>query len=412
MEHSTLRMLRKPRVVTLFGLCVLAVVLFRCVNIEIDPGLRSSTRGHDQKSSRGPAPTRTYAADSAWERLWMAGTEDTQGLFSEPRAIIAHRSHVIVLDAGTREVRVMDLQTGRIQLTMQSKGVGPGEFKRPSKLIKSPEGFAILDHESGRLSNFSIEGTLLWDFAMPDLFEVSGICIPDGRTVVVHFSRARDNVIHFDTAGTRLSLRSIPWAHARTDMEAYANPGFVSNATPDFGCALSPVYGEQWAVLPAQPDQSPSVHPFHEPGVEPVFEASERVLERISGKVAVEIIQRTDASVVAQGVQAIHDTVVINAWTTRQFPRRILDYHHLPSGRYLYSRVLPFSVNGFAIAPDGTFIVSHIGETDQIVMAMRPTTRPDSAKKSGQTRTTIPAPPAGTPARPPAPARAPLPANR
>jgi hypothetical protein len=412
MTQFPLRMLRKPRAVTLLGLSALALVLFRCVKIEIDPGLKSSKRVHGTRKADRPAPIRTFAADSAWERLWIAGIDDTQGIFSEPRQIIAHRSHVVVLDAATREVRVLDLRTGSVKLTMVAQGVGPGEFKRPAKLIKSPEGFAVLDHESGRLSNFTLEGALQWDFSVPDLFEVSSLCIPDRHTVAAYYSRSRDNVIHFDTAGNKLSQSSVPWAYPRTDMEAHANPSFASNVSSTMGCALSPVYGEQWAVLPAQASDSPNVYPFHEPGLEPVFEVSERVLGQANGKVAVELIQRTDAPVVAQGVQAIHDTVVINAWTTKQFPRRILDYHHLPSGRYLYSRVLPFVVNGFAIAPDGTFIVSHIGDTDQIVMAMRPVARPNSSNKSGQAGPATATPPAGTPARPPAPARARPPANR
>jgi len=412
MKQSALRMLRTPRAVTIVGLSVVALFLYRCVNIEIDPGLTRSTKSDSKKATRGPAPIRAFAGDSTWERLWAVGINDTQGIFSEPRQIIAHRSHVIVLDAATREVRVLDLQSGRVELTMVAHGVGPGEFKRPAKLTKTPEGFAILDHESGRLSNFSVGGALQWDFTVPDVFEVSSFCIPDGQTVVAYYSRARDNVVHFDTAGRRLSQQSVPWAHQRTELEASGNPSFAANATPGLGCALSPVYGEQWAVLPAQPDRAPSVHPFQEPGPDPVFEASERVLGQGDGKVAVELIRRTDAPVVAQGVQAIHDTAVINAWTTQQFPNRILDYHHLPSGRYLYSRVLPFSVNGFAIAPDGTFIVSHIGDTDQIVMAMRPVARPDSTAKSGQARATTATPRANTPARPSTPARVPPRASR
>lgn len=397
---------------TLVALVAVAALVVRFVKFEIGSSISQPSSLRSPTSPTKTAQTRVFAPDSVWEFVWIVGKDKTSGVFAEPRQIVANQEEVIVLDGATREVRVLDVATGRIQLTKPATGVGPGEFKRPALLVQSPEGFAVLDHASGRLSNFSLDGKLLWDFSVPGAYELAGICIPSGNAIVVQYNRLVDNVVHFDTAGRSLATTSIPWTNVKREVTLVGLTGYMSNAVRPSGCAFAPLYGSEWVYQPADSSTPPTVHSFVEPGDEPVLETSERILAKDGKHVDIELAQRVNAPVVAQGVQAIHDTVVINAWTTKQFPRRILDYHHLPSGRYLYSRVLPFAVNGFAIAPDGTFIVSHIGETDQIVMAMRPVARPNSANKSGQARPATATPPASTPARPPAPARARPPANR
>jgi hypothetical protein len=393
-------------------MALLVVLIMKFVQFDIDYGAPIETPRKPFASQPKLTLDRSFAADSGWEILWIVGRDKTSGVFAEPRQIIANEDRVVVLDGGTREVRVLDLTTGNIRLTKPATGVGPGEFKRPALLAQSPRGFAILDHASGRLSSFSLDGDLLWDIPLPDMFELAGICIPNEESVIVQYNRLHDNVVHLDTAGRRLVTKFVPWTNMEREVVLVGLTGFMSNAAHSGGCAFAPLYGSEWVHQPANSDAPPTVHAFVEPGEDPVFETTERLLAKDGSKVDVELTQRTVAPVVAQGVQAIHDTVVINAWTTKQCPRRILDYHHLPSGRYLYSRVLPFVVNGFAIAPDGTFIVSHIGDTDQIVMAMRPVARPDSLSKSGQKNSVTPTPPASTPARPPAPVRARPPANR
>lgn len=412
MRRARLQQMRRPLAVATTATVLLVVLVMKFVRFDIDYGTPKQSPRKRVASQPKPTLDRSFAADSGWEILWIVGQDKTSGVFAEPRQIIANKARVVVLDGGTREVRVLDLSTGDIRLTKMATGVGPGEFKRPALLAQSVEGFAILDHASGRLSNFSVAGDLLWDFPLPDMFELAGICIPNEESVIVQYNRLHDNVVHLDTAGRRLATKIVPWTNMEREVVLVGLTGFMSNRVHSGGCAFAPLHGAEWVHQPASSDVTPKVHAFVEPGDDPIFETTERILAKDGSKVDVELTQISNSPVVAQGVQAIHDTVVINAWTTKQFPRRILDYHHLPSGRYLYSRVLPFVVNGFAIAPDGTFIVSHIGDTDQIVMAMRPVARPNSSNKSGQAGPATATPPAGTPARPPAPARARPPANR
>ncbi len=403
---------RRTIAAILAALTLVVALTAQLVKIELDPGAPAMRAGSSKPRVRGPAPVRKFVADSFWQVQWVLGIGDTQGLFAEPRQIIAQKAHAVVLDAGTREVRVVDLHTGRVQLTMTARGVGPGEFKRPSRLVKSPEGFAVLDDEVARLSNFTIRGELLWDFVIPDVFEVAGICIASSESVAVHYARASNNVVYFDTAGSRLAVASVPWTEPRDEFSSFGQSGAMSNATPHLGCAFAPLYGSDWAAIASEGARPPTVFRYHEPGGTPVFRSSDRVLARDGLKVTIEHFQTSESPVVAQGIQLRLDTAIINAWTTSEFPRRILDYHHLESGRYLFSRKLPFIVNAFAIAQDGTFIVSDIGETNQVVMAIRPQTRPDSANKSGLARSATATPLAGTLGRPPAPARARPPANR
>ena len=49
------------------------------------------------------------------------------------------------------------------------------------------------------------------------------------------------------------------------------------------------------------------------------------------------------------GVEAPPVTAIVYAWRTQQFPYRTLDYYEITTGRYLFSRKLPFLVQSLAI---------------------------------------------------------------
>lgn len=352
--------------------------------------------------------TRTFAADSLWRRLWVVGIDSTADTFVEPRHVVAGRDLVTVLDVGTRELRAFDPRTGAARFVITSRGTGPGEFKRPALIATTPSGVAVLDHATSRLTAFTISGKLAWDAPVQNVFEISGLCIPDGRRVLLKLKRRDSSIVEIDTSGRRLRTLHVAWPIRLRDEAGFVHESRTAGPSSEGGCVVAPIFGKHWASLAAATPSTPRVHAYREPGADPVMKTSERVLDRSFSKIVVEQLETTDADPIAHAITVRRDTAIVYAWKTRAFPQRTLDYYHLPSGRYLYSRKLPFIVNALTIGDDGTFYGTVLGEKEQALIAMRPERLPTAAPAKGAA---IPASTrrAGTPGRPPAPARVPPP---
>ena len=106
---------------------------------------------------------RTFAADSFWIRKWLRGGSKEADLLTEPRQVIVAGNTVVVLDEGTREVFAFDIANGQTRLNMKALGEGPGEFRRPARIVQTATGFAVLDHATARLTAFDSLGRMQWD---------------------------------------------------------------------------------------------------------------------------------------------------------------------------------------------------------------------------------------------------------
>ncbi len=355
--------------------------------------------------------TRTFAADSLWRRLWVVGIDSTADTFIEPRHVVAGRDLVTVLDVGTRELRGFDPKTGAARFVITSRGTGPGEFKRPALIATTPSGVVVLDHATSRLTAFTSSGKLAWDAQVQNVFAISGLCIPDGRRVLLKLQRRDSSIVEIDTSGRRLRTLHVAWPIRLRDEAGFVHESRVAGPSIDGTCLIAPIFGKHWASVSTGAANTPSVHAYREPGADPIMKQSERVLERSFSKIVVEQLETTDASPIASAIMVRRDTAIVYAAVTRTFSQRTLDYYHLPSGRYLYSRKLPFIVNALTIGDDGIFYGTLVGEKEQALIAMRPERLPTVAPAKGAA-TPAPARRAGTPGRPPAPARVPPPALR
>lgn len=316
-------------------------------------------------------PVRRFPADTFWRRLWTAGSKD-DGLFVEPRAVVVHQDRVTVLDRGTREVLSFDRRTGRSLLRLTARGSGPGEFKRPAHLVTTGDGFAVVDHANMRLSSFDAQGRMRWDIIIPEIFRVSDLCFLSPTRVLVHYKRRDSSMVVFDSAGRRLSVRSIPWTAARPSTMTFLHEAFMSPVTADGSCALVSYFGAEWAMIPGDAaGRRMAIHRYIEPGAEPVVIRNETPMSPTDPmpKVVPEV---TETPPIAKGVLLRRDTVIVMGARTRSDPHRLLDYYERATGRYLYSRRLPFPLVALAIDDDGTFFGAVIEENIQALVAFRP----------------------------------------
>lgn len=349
-------------------------------------------------------PVRRFAEDSAWRRVWVVGAEKGSETFVEPRAVVASGNAVYVLDLGTRELRGFAQKDGAPRLVLTARGSGPGEFKRPVRLAAIPDGVAVLDEANARLTGFSVRGSPLWDVVVPDAPLVAGICAPDARRVIIAYRRADSAVAVLDTAGRALGRRGVRWDRPRPMPYAFAHDAMLSDASSSRGhCALVRRFGRQWATVSATgPDL---VHPLLEGSDEPIIKTGPERVTKLSTKVQIERTETSDSKSIARAILVRGDTAIINGGETADSPHRLLDYYHLGTGAYLFSRRLPFLFVALAIGPDGTFYGAVIQESTQALLAFRPERLPTAARKapvastpSRDTRERRP-PPAGAPRR-------------
>src|SRR5690606_27457668 len=84
---------------------------------------------------------RRFAADSFWVSAWQRGYAKESDLVVEPRELAIVGNRLVVLDAGTREVLVLDGTNGNLLRRLEARGSGPGEFKRPTSLAPLANAF-------------------------------------------------------------------------------------------------------------------------------------------------------------------------------------------------------------------------------------------------------------------------------
>lgn len=332
------------------------------------PLLPSPTRLIAQQPT---GPTRTMAADSLWQRVWIVGNDTTQETFIEPRQLVVSGDLVLVLDAGSRELLAFDARTGKSRFTRSARGTGPGEFKRPALLTATTTGYAMLDLASARFSAFARSGTLEWDIVVPDPFRLQGVCVDAARSAWLSYRRRDSSIVVLDSAGVQRAVHRIPWRTSRPTPIEFAHEAFTSAPSPDGRCAIAPLFGAEWATIATGTTQLRSFA-YREPGPEPVMKTSQRVLDRSLKEVVLEQTNTTDALPISHGVMMRGDTVIVYAWLTARHPRRTLDYFDARTGRYLHSRLLPTHFDALTIGPDGTFYGTRIGEPS-VLLAIRPT---------------------------------------
>jgi len=333
--------------------------------------LRAQSAPATAPSSLASTPIRTMAADSSWQRVWVVGTDTTKETFIEPRQLVVSGDLVLVLDAGTREIRSFDARTGAQRFIQPARGIGPGEYKRPALLAATPTGYAVLDQATSRLSAFGLDRRLQWDAVVPDVFQLQGLCIDAKQSAWLSYRRRDSSIVVVDSAGVRRAVYRIPWRIARPTTVDFAHEAFTSATSRDGRCAIAPLFGSEWATVNTATGRL-QTYAYREAGAEPVMKTTQRILDRSLSEVVVQNTNTTDAPPISHGVMQRGDTVIVYAWMTSKQPRRTLDYFHGRTGRYLHSRVLPTHFDALTIGPDGTFYGTRIGEPS-VLIAIRPT---------------------------------------
>lgn len=323
-------------------------------------------------AAQATAPARRFVADSVWRVVWTAGTSANSETFVEPRQVVASGDAVFVLDMGTREVRGFDQRTGGQRLLMAARGVGPGEFKRPAKLVATPTGFAVLDYAAARLTGFTTQGKAEWDIVIPDAFGVADFCVRDRGRVLADYRRRDSSLVEFDTTGRRTSVRRIPWSVPRAAPAGFAHEAFFSPSSSSGACVLAGFFGREWAVIDGPLGAGARVLRYVEAGLEPAVQERDVVKDRTLSKIAVTTTQTSTTEGIVKGAMVRGDTVILLGAQTKAFPHRLLDYYDLKTGRYLVSRRLPFAAIALTIAGDGTFYATVIDAKTQALIAMRP----------------------------------------
>jgi len=343
------------------------------------PALLAGTTAFAQAPADTRTPIRTFRADSFWVQRWSRGGETEDELLIEPRGIAVARGTVTVLDLGTREVLAMHASTGKSLFTMQARGAGPGEFKRPALLLRAADQFGVLDHETARLSMFTARGALAWDAPVENAFDVEAGCVLPGARVLLKSGGFEKSLVLADSAGNVLGRYSL----RRTD-PAVVPPPFIESAHmsgPINGdrCAIVPIFGASWYAIDAR--GAVTAHRYIEPGDAPVVRVSTTVLEKDGRDEIRRATQTTNAIPIARGALHRGDTLIVLGGTSRGEAGRVLDYYVLPSGRYVYSRRLPLSYTSLTVAPDGMFYGTFIGPDWSMVTAFEPSRRAPPRKK-------------------------------
>lgn len=321
---------------------------------------------------------RRFVADSFWVRTWIRGASKEPDLFTEPRQIVAVGDIVAVLDAGMREVFVLEASTGALRVQLSSRGEGPGEFKRPAQLTAANGGFALLDHATSRLSVFDARGRFSWDTPIGSAVGTEGLCVqPDGR-VTTKRSGSKDALLTIDSTGRTVATRSLPWPDPGQKSTAVA--ALVAGPDARGACIIARRYGSEWLLVPRAGAfvRLPYVSKHPEATIT-VKNGPKRRVGNEGSFVRTELLS-SDAAVSAAMLRG--DTLILRGGPAERDGYRLLDYYLLPSGRYIHSRRLPAIFIATAVGSDGTFYATSIGEESGAVMALRPVLTKPGAKPS------------------------------
>ncbi len=312
---------------------------------------------------------RRLPPDSLWQRVWLAGGDSTTDLFIEPRHVAVSGDLVLVLDVGTREVRALDARTGASRFLLRATGSGPGEFRRPSLLAATPDGFAVVDQANARLSVYDRTARFRWSAPIRDVFTMNGLCMGEGSHFLATLTRRDSSVVEADSLGRVVAVRSIPWQQLVRGAPGFAYTHFTSNAVSG-RCVVAPIFGSEWALVPMHSGASRAV--LLEPGPQPLVTVKTTVLERSPTQMVREQNQQSNTKQASRGALLIGDTAIVYASQTEKSPYKWLDYYRAASGEYLYSRRLPFIANAITIGRDGVLYATSIGESQSVVVAIKP----------------------------------------
>ena len=320
--------------------------------------------------SKGPPDQRRFQTDSFWVRLWRRGGKDEPELFVEPRHLTTFGNLVAVLDLGTREVIAFDRDSGRTQFTMSARGEGPGEFKRPALLVSDGASFGVIDHATSRLSMYDTRGTLRWDAPLPDAANLESACLLSGARVLMKVAGIEKAIRVVDSTGRTIAQRTLDGYDRDHPPPAFAASARLSGPLAGDRCALVPSFGSTWYTTNAVGTMM--AHPYIEAGAEAVVRVATNTLDKNWRSEVRKETQTSTVSPIARGALHIGDTLIVQAGATQRAPYRLLDYY-LPSGRYLYSRVLPIAFVALAVGANGTFYGAAIDDEVSWIVAFRPT---------------------------------------
>lgn len=335
--------------------------------------------------------TRRFVADSFWTRLWYRGAAKDPDLFTEPREVVVSGDVVVVLDMGLREVSAFDVRTGATRLQLAARGEGPGEFKRPAHLVRVHDGFAILDHVTSRLSAFDLRGRFTWDTPITNAGGAEGMCVRRDGHVIAKMPGARDAIVTFDSTGRTVSRQSLPWPDG--GIRTAGLSAFVAGPDASGHCVLARRFGSEWLVVGATGTLARRPYVSRHP--EATVDVKTGAKKRIGNEGTFTRTEFTSNDAGASGVMTVGDTMIVRGGPAEPDGYRLLDYHLLPSGRYLHSRRLPSVFIATAVGADGTFYGTTIGEESGALIAFRPTAvKPASRPAVRTTRGDSGSPPA------------------
>ena len=323
----------------------------------------------------GPNQKRTFAADSFWSVQWQRGYKMEPDLVVEPRELIVVGNRLVVLDAGTREVLVMDAVAGKLMKRLEARGNGPGEFKRPASLTALSNGFAILDQSVNRLSALSLDGKLLWDIQSPSFSAAP--CAHSPTRVTWKARGAKNAIIVMDTAGRTLSHASLPWQDI--EQQDMGTNAVVAGPTRDGICVFARTHGPGFVIR--RSTGSLTNHQYVEATPEPRIEVKRQNVESSGGQSVVKEIQTFHGVASAMKAMLVHDTLIVQFAGDTQLKYRVLDYYHLPSGRYIHSRKLRAPVVSITAGPNGWFYATEMLEEYSGLTALRPAFTPPPKKQ-------------------------------
>jgi hypothetical protein len=314
--------------------------------------------------------TRRFAADSFWNVQWKRGYEKEPDLVVEPRELSTVGDRLLVLDAGTREVLILDASTGKSIRRFEARGNGPGEFKRPVSLTPLSNGFAILDQSVNRLSALSFDGKLLWDVQSPSF--TAAACAHSPTQLTWKARGAKNAIVVMDTAGRTLLRASIPWP----DLPGQDMGTNAAVAGPSSGgaCVFARTHGPGFVIR--QPNGVLTTHQYIEPTPEPRIEVKRQTVERSGDQSIVQETQVFNGVGSAMKAMIVRDTLIVQFSGSTAFKYRMLDYYHLPSGRYIHSRKLRAPAVAVTAGANGAFYLSEMLEEYSGIVAIRPSRTP------------------------------------
>lgn len=309
---------------------------------------------------------RQFRADSFFIREWIRGGAKEPDLLVEPREIALTQSAVVVLDAGTREIHVLDLNTGSKRLILKATGEGPGEFKRPMHIATTTQHVGVLDQATSRITVYSDSGRYLWSTPIPDGPSVEAICmLPRGRLRVKYLG-AVGALATIDSSGRILSRISLPAPPELQKAPTFANSAYIADGCADGVMSIAPSFGAFWYGVAE--NGATKRFAYVEAGRDAVIRSKKRSVDRSRTVKADQLIQTTEVNAIARGAMQRGDTIIVEAGATNRLPYELIDYYRANDGKYLYSRHLPFTPSALAITPDGRLIAAFIGdETSSIV---------------------------------------------